>query len=96
MEDLQWIDKTTEDFLSYMIGWLPKTRILLILLYRPEYTHQWGGKSYYHRIGLEQLSANISAELVGAILEGDVMPELRDLIIDPGGREPPFYGGTDL
>lgn len=90
IEDLHWIDKTTEEFLSYMIGWLPRARILLLLLYRPEYTHQWGSKSYYHRIGLEQLSANTSAELVGAILEGDVVPELRDLILTRAAGNPLF------
>jgi predicted ATPase len=52
VEDLQWIDKTTEEFLTYMIGWLPRTRILLLLLYRPEYVHQWGSKSYYSMIGV--------------------------------------------
>ena len=70
VEDLHWIDKTTEEFLTYMIGWLPRTRILLLLLYRPEYTHHWGSKSYYRLVGVGQLSAPISAELVSAILEG--------------------------
>ena len=64
VEDLHWIDKTTEEFLNYMIGWLPRTRILLLLLYRPEYTHQWGSKSYYSMIGVGQLSTSTSAELV--------------------------------
>ena len=32
IEDLHWIDQTTEEFLDYMIGWLPSARILLILL----------------------------------------------------------------
>ena len=90
VEDLHWIDKTTEEFLSYMIGWLPRTRILLLLLYRPEYTHQWGSKSYYHRIGVEQLSTSTSAELVGAILDGDVVPELRDLILTRAAGNPLF------
>ena len=70
VEDLHWIDKTSEEFLDYLIGFLPTARILLILLYRPEYTHTWGSKSYYGKIGLDQLSAQTSAELVQAILEG--------------------------
>lgn len=90
VEDLHWIDKTTEEFLSYMIGWLPRTRILLLLLYRPEYTHQWGSKSYYRRIGVEQLSTGTSAELVGAILDGDVVTELRDLILTRAAGNPLF------
>lgn len=90
VEDLHWIDKTTEEFLSYMIGWLPRTRILLLLLYRPEYTHQWGSKSYYCRIGVEQLSTITSAELVGAILDGEVVAELRDLILTRAAGNPLF------
>ena len=59
VEDLHWIDKTSEEFLDYLIGWLANTRILLILLYRPEYTHHWGSKSYYTKIGLDQLATRI-------------------------------------
>lgn len=91
IEDFHWIDKTTEEFLTYMIGWLPKTRILLLLLYRPEYTHQWGSKSYYRLITLGQLSTSTSAELVAAILEGgNVVPELRDLILNRAAGNPLF------
>ncbi|MGO9566603.1 MAG: adenylate/guanylate cyclase domain-containing protein [Desulfomonilaceae bacterium] len=90
-EDLHWIDKTTEEFLGYMIGWLPRTRILLLLLYRPEYTHQWGSKSYYSMIGLGHLSTTTSAELVAAILEGgEVVPELRELILNRAAGNPLF------
>jgi class 3 adenylate cyclase/tetratricopeptide (TPR) repeat protein len=91
VEDLHWIDKTTEEFLNYMIGWVPRTRILLLLLYRPEYTHQWGSKSYYSMIGVGQLSTSTSAELVAAILEGgDVVPELRELILNRAAGNPLF------
>ena len=50
IEDLHWIDKSSEEFLNYFIGWIARAKILLILLYRPEYKHQWGSKSYYNRI----------------------------------------------
>jgi predicted ATPase len=61
---------------------LASTHILLILLYRPEYTHQWGSKTYYRKIGLNQLTTQSSAELVQAILEGgEVSPEIRELIL---------------
>jgi len=91
IEDLHWVDKTTEEFLDYLIGWLPKVRVLLILLHRPEYTHQWGSKSYFNRIGLDQLTLKSSAELVQAILEGGgVAPELRDLILKRAAGNPLF------
>jgi class 3 adenylate cyclase/tetratricopeptide (TPR) repeat protein len=91
IEDLHWIDRTTEEFLDYMIGWLPRTGILLLLLYRPEYTHQWGSKSYYCMIGVGQLSMSNSAELVAAILEGgDAAPDLRELILGRAAGNPFF------
>jgi class 3 adenylate cyclase/predicted ATPase len=42
VEDMHWIDNTSQEFLNYLIGSLASTPILLVLLYRPEYTHQWG------------------------------------------------------
>jgi hypothetical protein len=70
VEDLQWIDKTSEEFLDYFIGFLASSHILLVLLYRPEYTHLWGSRSYYSQIRVEQLPISASAELVQSILEG--------------------------
>jgi tetratricopeptide (TPR) repeat protein len=91
VEDLHWIDKTSEEFLDYFIGSLANAKILLILLHRPEYTHQWGSKSYFNRIGLDQLTLRSSAELVQAILEGgEVAPEIRDLILNRAGGNPLF------
>jgi tetratricopeptide (TPR) repeat protein len=91
VEDLQWIDKTSEEFLIYLIEWLANTRILLILLYRPEYTHTWGSKSYYTQIGLDQLSTKTSTELVQSILErGEVVPEIRELILGRAAGNPLF------
>jgi len=91
IEDLHWIDKTSEEFITYLIRWLTNTNILLILLYRPEYTHAWGSKSYYNKIGVDQLSTRTSAELAQSILEGaEVVPELKELIIGKTGGNPLF------
>jgi class 3 adenylate cyclase/tetratricopeptide (TPR) repeat protein len=91
MEDLHWVDKTTEDFLDYFIGWMANVSVMLVMLYRPEYTHQWGNKSYFNRIGVDQLTLKSSAELVKAILEGgETAPELRDLILDRAAGNPLF------
>jgi predicted ATPase len=91
IEDLHWIDNTTEEFLDYLIEWLANTSIMLILLYRTEYRHQWGSKTYYNRIGLTQLGMESSTELVKAMLEeGHVAPELRDLIMNRAAGNPLF------
>jgi class 3 adenylate cyclase/tetratricopeptide (TPR) repeat protein len=91
IEDLHWIDNSSEEFLNYMIGWLANTRILLILLYRPEYAHHWGSKSFYSKIGVDQLSIKTSSELVQSILkEAEVTSEVRDLILNRTTGNPLF------
>ena len=44
-EDLHWIDNETQSFLDGLIDSLPKTRILLVLNYRPGYSHGWSDRS---------------------------------------------------
>lgn len=91
VEDLHWVDKTSDEFLDYFIHSMAHHPILLILLYRPEYTHQWGSKSYYSKIGLDQLTMESSAELVSAILEGgDVASKLKELILNRSAGNPLF------
>jgi tetratricopeptide (TPR) repeat protein len=91
IEDMHWIDKTSEEFLDYLIGCIANARIMLIFLYRPEYIHQWGNKSYYTNIGLTQLGIASRSQLVHAILEdGEVVPELRELILDRTEGNPLF------
>ncbi len=91
IDDLQWIDKTSEDLLDYLIGWLPRTHILLIVLYRPEYVHSWASKSYYTNVYVDQLPADTSTELVQSILESSsIAPELVELILSRTSGNPLF------
>ena len=86
IEDLHWIDETSERLLDYIIGRIDSTPILIILLYRPEYSHQWGSKTYYSKIGLGQLTSQSSAKLIRAILyDCDIAPELEALILNRSG-----------
>jgi class 3 adenylate cyclase/tetratricopeptide (TPR) repeat protein len=91
VEDVHWIDKTSEEFLTYLVGGLANAHILLVILYRPEYTPPWGSESYYTQLNVSQLSARAGAELIQSILEGaEVAPELRELIVARAGGNPLF------
>lgn len=91
VDDLHWMDKSTEEFLNFFIDWLPGARILLLLLYRPEYIHLWGNKTYYNRIGLDQLGPGSSIDLIQAILKkGEVAPEIKKLILNRAAGNPLF------
>ena len=91
IEDLHWIDNSSEEFLGYLIGGLASAHILLLILYRPEYTHQWGSKTYYTQIRVDELSQETSAEMVQAILkEGKAGQDLTKLILDRAAGNPLF------
>jgi len=90
IEDCQWIDKTSEECLTYLINSFPFARMMVLLLYRPEYHHTWTTKSYYQHIGLNQLSDKASAELLNSILEGTAAPALSELVLAKAGGNPLF------
>ncbi|MDA8141298.1 MAG: AAA family ATPase, partial [Desulfobacteraceae bacterium] len=91
IEDLHWIDKASEEFIDYFIGWLTNVKVMLILLHRPEYTHPWASRSYFSRIGVNQLTRKSSTALIDAILEGaQVAPEIYDVIIQRSAGNPLF------
>jgi predicted ATPase len=46
-EDLHWIDEQTQEFLNLLADSIGTAKILLMVNYRPEYSHQWGSKTYY-------------------------------------------------
>jgi len=46
-EDLHWVDSETQALLDMLVERLGSTRLLLLVNYRPEYHHAWGGKTYY-------------------------------------------------
>jgi class 3 adenylate cyclase/tetratricopeptide (TPR) repeat protein len=90
IDNLLWIDKTSEDFAAYLITSLPATRILLILLYRPEYTHPWANKSYYSGIGIDRLSSAVAPELIVSLLSASASNTLSRLILERAGGNPLF------
>jgi hypothetical protein len=47
-EDLHWIDEETQAFLNLLADSIGTAKILLLVNYRPEYSHQWGSKTYYN------------------------------------------------
>jgi class 3 adenylate cyclase/tetratricopeptide (TPR) repeat protein len=82
IEDLHWVDKTTEEVLKYFLESIPGSRILLIFTYRPEFVHTWGGRSYHSQVTLNRLSnreaLSMAAHLLGA---REVERGLEELIL---------------
>jgi tetratricopeptide (TPR) repeat protein len=76
-EDLHWIDTETQALLDTLVESLPTSRLVLLVNYRPEYAHRWGGKTYYTQLRLDPLPPE-SAEVLLQNLFGED-PSLRPL-----------------
>jgi class 3 adenylate cyclase/tetratricopeptide (TPR) repeat protein len=91
IDDLQWLDKTSEEFISYFIEWISNTKIVLLLLYRPEYSHQWASKSFYTQIGIHPLSNEESKTYISCLLtKGAISPQVEVLILQRTSGNPLF------
>jgi class 3 adenylate cyclase/tetratricopeptide (TPR) repeat protein len=81
-EDLHWIDEETQVFVDLLADSIADSRILLLVNYRPEYSHHWSSKSYYTLLRLDPLGADSANEMLSALL-GDTseMAPLKRLIV---------------
>jgi class 3 adenylate cyclase/tetratricopeptide (TPR) repeat protein len=76
-EDLHWIDEETQAFLNLLAESIGTAKVLLLVNYRPEYSHQWGSKTYYTQLRLDPLGKESTDEMLSALV-GDA-PELEPL-----------------
>src|SRR5215471_7839752 len=91
VEDLHWIDKTSEEVLLHLADSLPAARVLLLVTYRPGYENPFGERTYTTRIGLRTLSDHDSLRLAASMLAiAEFTPELRDLIVRKAEGNPFF------
>ncbi|MFC1885621.1 hypothetical protein ACFLZM_00980, partial [Thermodesulfobacteriota bacterium] len=83
IEDLHWMDKSSEDVLKYMLESISGAKILLIFTYRPEFVHTWGGRSYHNQVNLNRLSNRESVAMVNHLLgTEDIDNDLENLILE--------------
>ena len=90
-EDLHWIDSETQSLLDGLVESLPTARVLLLVDYRPEYQHAWGGKSYYQQLRIDPLPPESAEQLLSALLgDGQDLESLKRLLIERAEGNPFF------
>jgi class 3 adenylate cyclase/tetratricopeptide (TPR) repeat protein len=83
IEDLHWIDKSSEDYLKVLLDSISGARIFLIFTYRPEFVQTWGGKSYHNQVNLNRLSNRESLMMVFYLLTTEELDnDLENLILE--------------
>ena len=94
-EDLHWIDEETQALLNLLTDSIANAKILLLVNYRPEYSHQWGSKTYYTQLRLDPLGKESADEMLSALLgDGAEMAQLKRVIIERTEGNPFFMEET--
>jgi class 3 adenylate cyclase len=90
-EDLHWIDAETQAFLELLAEGIANAPVLLLVNYRPEYTHQWGSKTYYTQLRLDPLGKESAAEMLSArIGDSPDLAPLKRLVLERTEGNPLF------
>ena len=90
-EDLHWIDEQTQELLNLLADSIGTAKFLLLVNYRPEYSHQWNSKTYYTQLRLDPLGKESAEEMLSALLgEGADLLPLKRLIIEKTEGNPFF------
>jgi tetratricopeptide (TPR) repeat protein len=90
-EDLHWIDDATQGFLNLLAEGVGNASVLLLANYRPEYTHQWGSKTYYTQLRLDPLGEESATEMLNArIGDSPGLVPLKKLVLERTEGNPLF------
>ncbi len=70
IEDLHWMDESSQDAVKELLEVLPGARILMIFTYRPEFLAPWDLASYHRQVSLNRFSGQESTEMASHLLGG--------------------------
>ena len=94
-EDLHWIDQETQALLNLLADAIANAKILLLVNYRPEYSHQWNSKTFYTQLRLDPLGKESADEMLSALLgDGKDLVPLKRVIIERTEGNPFFMEET--
>ena len=90
-EDLHWLDEGSQALLNLLVESIGTARVLMLVNYRPEFTHNWGNKTYYTQLRLDPLGAESGEEMLGALLgDGRELAPLKRMIVEKTEGNPFF------
>lgn len=91
IEDLHWIDRTSQEFFVSLADSLSMAPILMLLTYRPGYQSPFPERSFITRLTLQQLSQKETLEMASRVLTvGQVPEQLSQLVLEKAEGNPFF------
>ena len=90
VEDLHWVDQSSEAALGALVDAVPSMPVLVLITHRPGATHSLE-RSYTARLQLEHLAERDSAALVRGVLGTASMPDDVSSLVTSKAEGNPFY-----
>ena len=91
VEDVQWLDRPSEEYFGSLVETLPGSRILVVATYRSGYRPPWLERSYSTQIELRPLSQSDSERVVQAIASESRLAYAVSRAILAKGEGNPFF-----
>jgi len=91
LEDLHWVNRTSEELLGFLAENAPDARILILATYRPGYRPPWIDKSYAGQAPLQPLTRDDSLQVVRSMLSAERLVDLvsEEIVAKADGN--PFF-----
>jgi len=91
VEDLHWMDKSSEDVFRDLLESISGSKIFLIFTSRPEFVHTWGARSYHNHLNLNRLSNQESVAMASYQLgTEEIDTDLENLVLEKSEGIPFF------
>jgi predicted ATPase len=91
VEDLHWIDPTSEAFLARLVDSIAGASILVLGTYRPGYQPPWLEKSYATQLTLQPLSSQESLHIIRTVLQTETVSDPLAQAILAKAQGNPFF-----
>jgi len=91
IEDLHWVDRTSEEYFASLAEALAGAPVLLVATYRPGYRPPWSDRSFATQLSLSRLHADESLTIVRSLLpDADSRDPRARMILDKAEGNPFF------
>ncbi len=90
IEDVHWIDPTTQDFVGEVIAQIADATVFVLVTHRPEYVPPWTGYPHLTSLALNRLSREQAAKIVQAVGGAKMTSALVDKIVARADGVPLF------
>ncbi len=91
VENVHWIDRSSEEFFAWLADGLTGAAILLVFTYRPGYGPPWIGRSYATQTALQPLAPHDSLAVVRSVMQTEEVPHPVAQVILGKAEGNPFF-----